>query len=142
MASILRSPQALQLTLALIKPDAVAHPLILEGVFSISGWWNSWPAGQSEPTSLPTRMPSSSGGRSWDPPECSEHAMWPQIPFVGVSASPTPATPPMVRTLWFQPAERLQPSSLTSVNSAGMRRKSPSCAVALCAIAQREVSTM
>lgn len=30
MASILRSPQALQLTLALIKPDAVAHPLILE----------------------------------------------------------------------------------------------------------------
>ncbi|XP_025232895.1 nucleoside diphosphate kinase 6 isoform X3 [Theropithecus gelada] len=182
MASILRSPQALQLTLALIKPDAVAHPLILEavhqqilsnkflivrmrellwrkedcqrfyrehegplslqGVFSISGWWNSWPAGQSEPTSLPTRMPSSYGGRSWDPPECSEHATWPQIPFVGVSASPIPATPPTVRTLWFQPAERLQPSSLTSVNSAGMRRKSPSCAVALCAIAQREVSTM
>uniref|UniRef100_A0A2K6LFJ6 NME/NM23 nucleoside diphosphate kinase 6 n=1 Tax=Rhinopithecus bieti TaxID=61621 RepID=A0A2K6LFJ6_RHIBE len=32
MASILRSPQALQLTLALIKPDAVAHPLILEAV--------------------------------------------------------------------------------------------------------------
>lgn len=30
MTSILRSPQALQLTLALIKPDAVAHPLILE----------------------------------------------------------------------------------------------------------------
>ncbi|XP_039083914.1 nucleoside diphosphate kinase 6 isoform X1 [Hyaena hyaena] len=32
MTSILRSPQALQLTLALIKPDAVAHPLILEAV--------------------------------------------------------------------------------------------------------------
>ncbi|CAK6435941.1 unnamed protein product, partial [Pipistrellus nathusii] len=32
MASVLRSPQALQLTLALIKPDAVAHPLILEAV--------------------------------------------------------------------------------------------------------------
>ncbi|XP_004834993.1 nucleoside diphosphate kinase 6 isoform X2 [Heterocephalus glaber] len=32
MMSILRSPQALQLTLALIKPDAVAHPLILEAV--------------------------------------------------------------------------------------------------------------
>lgn len=30
MTSILRSPQALQLTLALIKPDAVAHPLMLE----------------------------------------------------------------------------------------------------------------
>ena len=30
MTSILRSPQALQLTLALIKPDAVAHPLILD----------------------------------------------------------------------------------------------------------------
>ena len=30
MTSILRSPQALQLTLALVKPDAVAHPLILE----------------------------------------------------------------------------------------------------------------
>ena len=30
MTSILRNPQALQLTLALIKPDAVAHPLILE----------------------------------------------------------------------------------------------------------------
>lgn len=30
MTSILRSPRALQLTLALIKPDAVAHPLILE----------------------------------------------------------------------------------------------------------------
>ncbi|XP_066207759.1 nucleoside diphosphate kinase 6 isoform X3 [Saccopteryx leptura] len=99
MASVLRSPQALQLTLALIKPDAVAHPLILEAVhqqilsnkflivrmrelvwrkedcqrfyqeheggrsmevslghqcldegtlslqgdFSISGWWSSWP---------------------------------------------------------------------------------------------------
>ncbi|KFO33222.1 Nucleoside diphosphate kinase 6 [Fukomys damarensis] len=32
MMSVLRSPQALQLTLALIKPDAVAHPLILEAV--------------------------------------------------------------------------------------------------------------
>ncbi|XP_048190502.1 nucleoside diphosphate kinase 6 isoform X1 [Perognathus longimembris pacificus] len=32
MSSILRSPGALQLTLALIKPDAVAHPLILEAV--------------------------------------------------------------------------------------------------------------
>lgn len=32
MTSILRSPQTLQLTLALIKPDAVAHPLILEAV--------------------------------------------------------------------------------------------------------------
>ncbi|KAM6159598.1 nucleoside diphosphate kinase 6 isoform 1-T1 [Erethizon dorsatum] len=32
MTSVLRSPQALQLTLALIKPDAVAHPLILEAV--------------------------------------------------------------------------------------------------------------
>lgn len=32
MAWISRSPQALQLTLALIKPDAVAHPLILEAV--------------------------------------------------------------------------------------------------------------
>ncbi|CAH6777656.1 Nme6 [Phodopus roborovskii] len=32
MTSIFRSPQALQLTLALIKPDAVAHPLILEAV--------------------------------------------------------------------------------------------------------------
>ncbi|XP_005326921.2 nucleoside diphosphate kinase 6 isoform X2 [Ictidomys tridecemlineatus] len=32
MTSILRSPKALQLTLALIKPDAVAHPLILEAV--------------------------------------------------------------------------------------------------------------
>uniref|UniRef100_A0A2K6NZV4 NME/NM23 nucleoside diphosphate kinase 6 n=1 Tax=Rhinopithecus roxellana TaxID=61622 RepID=A0A2K6NZV4_RHIRO len=163
MASILRSPQALQLTLALIKPDAVAHPLILEAVHQqilsnkflivrmrellwrkedCQKFYQEHEAGQSEPTSLPTRMPSSSGGRSWDPPECSEHAMWPQIPFVGVSASPTPATPPTVRTLWFQPAERLQPSSLTSVNSAGMKRKSPSCAVALCAIVQREVSTM
>ena len=49
MTSILRSPQALQLTLALIKPDAVAHPLILEvrtspkpllyvgGIASVSG---------------------------------------------------------------------------------------------------------
>lgn len=32
MASVWRSPRALQLTLALIKPDAVAHPLILEAV--------------------------------------------------------------------------------------------------------------
>ncbi|EPQ07225.1 Nucleoside diphosphate kinase 6 [Myotis brandtii] len=32
MTAILRSPPALQLTLALIKPDAVAHPLILEAV--------------------------------------------------------------------------------------------------------------
>ncbi|XP_075403396.1 nucleoside diphosphate kinase 6 isoform X2 [Tenrec ecaudatus] len=32
MALLGRSPQALQLTLALIKPDAVAHPLILEAV--------------------------------------------------------------------------------------------------------------
>nr|KAF6335554.1 NME/NM23 nucleoside diphosphate kinase 6 [Pipistrellus kuhlii] len=32
MASAWRSPQALQLTLALVKPDAVAHPLILEAV--------------------------------------------------------------------------------------------------------------
>ncbi|XP_055985520.1 nucleoside diphosphate kinase 6 isoform X2 [Sorex fumeus] len=32
MTSILRSPQALQLTLALIKPDAVAHPLMLEAI--------------------------------------------------------------------------------------------------------------
>uniref|UniRef100_A0A2K6SNN4 NME/NM23 nucleoside diphosphate kinase 6 n=1 Tax=Saimiri boliviensis boliviensis TaxID=39432 RepID=A0A2K6SNN4_SAIBB len=163
MASILRSPQALQLTLALIKPDAVAHPLILEAVHQqilsnkfliirmrellwrkedCQRFYREHEVGQSEPTSSPTRMPSSSGGRSWDPPECSEHAMWPQIPFVGVLASLTPAIPPMAPTLWFQPAERLQLSSLTSVNSAGTRRKSPSCAVALCAIAQREVSTM
>eukprot|EP00074_Homo_sapiens_P085791 XP_016861000.1 nucleoside diphosphate kinase 6 isoform X4 [Homo sapiens] len=118
MASILRSPQALQLTLALIKPDAVAHPLILEAVHQqilsnkflivrmrellwrkedCQRFYREHEAGQSEPTSLPTRMPSSSGGRSWDPPECSEHAMWPQILSVGVSASLTPATPPMVR---------------------------------------------
>ncbi|KAM5154928.1 nucleoside diphosphate kinase 6-like [Callospermophilus lateralis] len=32
MTSILQSPKALQLTLALIKPDAVAHPLILGAV--------------------------------------------------------------------------------------------------------------
>ncbi|KAI5174413.1 Nucleoside Diphosphate Kinase 6 [Manis pentadactyla] len=32
MAALVRSTQALQLTLALIKPDAVAHPLILEAV--------------------------------------------------------------------------------------------------------------
>ncbi|XP_059520837.1 nucleoside diphosphate kinase 6 [Myotis daubentonii] len=32
MTATLRSPPALQLTLALIKPDAVAHPLILEAV--------------------------------------------------------------------------------------------------------------
>ncbi|XP_005006913.1 nucleoside diphosphate kinase 6 [Cavia porcellus] len=32
MASALRSPQVLQLTLALIKPDAVAHPLIMEAI--------------------------------------------------------------------------------------------------------------
>ncbi|XP_063466712.1 nucleoside diphosphate kinase 6 isoform X6 [Symphalangus syndactylus] len=118
MASILRSPQALQLTLALIKPDAVAHPLILEAVHQqilsnkflivrmrellwrkedCQRFYREHEAGQSEPTSSPTRMPSSFGGHSWDPPESSEHAMWPQIPSVGVSASPTPATPPMVQ---------------------------------------------
>ncbi|XP_005383435.1 PREDICTED: nucleoside diphosphate kinase 6 [Chinchilla lanigera] len=32
MTSALRRPQVLQLTLALIKPDAVAHPLILEAI--------------------------------------------------------------------------------------------------------------
>ncbi|KAG8524006.1 Nucleoside diphosphate kinase 6 [Galemys pyrenaicus] len=37
MTSILRNPQALQLTLALIKPDAVAHPLILETDLEVLG---------------------------------------------------------------------------------------------------------
>ncbi|XP_015471455.1 nucleoside diphosphate kinase 6 isoform X3 [Parus major] len=37
------APRRLQLTLALLKPDAVAHPLVSEGVSSTSGWWSSWP---------------------------------------------------------------------------------------------------
>uniref|UniRef100_A0ABI8AQL8 Nucleoside diphosphate kinase-like domain-containing protein n=1 Tax=Felis catus TaxID=9685 RepID=A0ABI8AQL8_FELCA len=161
MTSILRSPQALQLTLALIKPDAVAHPLILEAVHQqilsnkflivrmrellwrkedCQKFYQEHEVGQSEPTSLPARMPSSFGGH-WDPPECFKHVTWPQIQFVEVLASLTPATQPMALTLWFQPVERSRPSSLTSVNSAGMRRRSRSCAVALCAIVQREAST-
>ncbi|XP_012883544.1 PREDICTED: nucleoside diphosphate kinase 6 [Dipodomys ordii] len=32
MSTVLRSPRALQLTLALLKPDVVAHPLILEAI--------------------------------------------------------------------------------------------------------------
>uniref|UniRef100_A0A8C0CX83 NME/NM23 nucleoside diphosphate kinase 6 n=1 Tax=Balaenoptera musculus TaxID=9771 RepID=A0A8C0CX83_BALMU len=162
MTSILRSPQALQLTLALIKPDAVAHPLILEAVHQqilsnkflivrmrellwrkedCQKFYQEHEVGQSEPTSSPTRMPSNSGGQ-WDPPECFEHATWPQIQFVGVSASLTPVIQPMAQTLWFQPVERSQPSFPTSVNSAGMRKRSPSCAVALCATIQREASTL
>ena len=35
----------------------------------------------------------------WDPPECFEHAKWPQIQFVGVLASPTPVTQPMAQTV-------------------------------------------
>uniref|UniRef100_A0A8C0L6P0 NME/NM23 nucleoside diphosphate kinase 6 n=1 Tax=Canis lupus dingo TaxID=286419 RepID=A0A8C0L6P0_CANLU len=83
MTSILRSPQALQLTLALIKPDAVAHPLILEAVHQqilsnkflivrmkellwrkeeCQKFYQEHEADQSEPTSLPARMPSNSGG--------------------------------------------------------------------------------
>lgn len=42
MTSILRSPQALQLTLALIKPDAVAHPLILEVRRNLKPLLYSW----------------------------------------------------------------------------------------------------
>uniref|UniRef100_A0A9L0KJN8 NME/NM23 nucleoside diphosphate kinase 6 n=1 Tax=Equus asinus TaxID=9793 RepID=A0A9L0KJN8_EQUAS len=83
MTSILRSPQALQLTLALIKPDAVAHPVILEAVHQqilsnkflivrmrellwrkedCQKFYQEHEVGQSEPTSSPARMPSSSGG--------------------------------------------------------------------------------
>uniref|UniRef100_A0A8C2SDR3 NME/NM23 nucleoside diphosphate kinase 6 n=1 Tax=Capra hircus TaxID=9925 RepID=A0A8C2SDR3_CAPHI len=162
MTSILRSPQALQLTLALIKPDAVAHPLILEAVHQqilsnkflivrmrellwrkedCQKFYREHEVGRSEPTSSPTRMPSSSGG-PWAPPECFEHATWPQIQFVGVSASPTPGTRPTAQTLWFQPVERLQPSSRISVNSTGTRKRSPSCAVALCTTVPRVASTL
>ena len=42
MTSILRSPQALQLTLALVKPDAVAHPLILEVRTRLSLYCMPW----------------------------------------------------------------------------------------------------
>uniref|UniRef100_A0A0G2JGJ8 NME/NM23 nucleoside diphosphate kinase 6 n=1 Tax=Mus musculus TaxID=10090 RepID=A0A0G2JGJ8_MOUSE len=83
MTSILRSPQALQLTLALIKPDAVAHPLILEAVHQqilsnkflivrtrelqwkledCRRFYREHEVGQSEPISLPTKMPSNFGG--------------------------------------------------------------------------------
>ena len=34
----------------------------VEGIFSLSSWWSSWPVGQSEPKSSPTRMSSRSGG--------------------------------------------------------------------------------
>lgn len=47
----------------------------------------------------------------------------------------------LLQTLWFQPVERLQPSSLTSVSSAGTRKRSPSCAVAPCATVPRAAST-
>uniref|UniRef100_A0A670JH70 NME/NM23 nucleoside diphosphate kinase 6 n=1 Tax=Podarcis muralis TaxID=64176 RepID=A0A670JH70_PODMU len=44
MRAVLHAPRrVLQLTLAIIKPDAVAHPLFLEGVSSTRGWWSSWP---------------------------------------------------------------------------------------------------
>lgn len=47
----------------------------------------------------------------------------------------------LLQTPWLQPVERSQPSSLTSANSTGMRRRSPVCAVALCDTAQRAAST-
>lgn len=47
-----------------------------------------------------------------------------------------------LQTQWFQPVERLQPSSPISVNSAGTSRRSPSCAVALCTTVLRVASTL
>ena len=47
-----------------------------------------------------------------------------------------------LQTLWFQPVERLQPSSRISVNSTGTRKRSPSCAVALCTTVPRVASTL
>lgn len=49
---------------------------------------------------------------------------------------------PPLQTQWFQPVERLQPSSPISVNSAGTSRRSPSCAVALCTTVLRVASTL
>lgn len=57
---------------------------------------------------------------------------------MGVCASLTPEMLPVAQTPWF----RLQPSSLTSVNSAGMRRRNPSCGVVLCTTVQRKAFTV
>lgn len=59
---------------------------------------------------------------------------------MGVCASLTPEMLPVAQTPWF----RLQPSSLTSVNSAGMRRRrrNHGCTVVLCTTVQRKAFTV
>ncbi|KAB0392997.1 hypothetical protein E2I00_014771, partial [Balaenoptera physalus] len=122
---ILRSPHALHLTLALIKP-AVVHPLILEAVHQqiqsnkflivqmreflwrkedcqkfyqeFGGVHGQWANLSLNPPPQGCH-PDLEDPEGWDPPECFEHATWPQIQFVGVLASPTPVTQAMAQTV-------------------------------------------
>ncbi|XP_020833063.1 nucleoside diphosphate kinase 6 isoform X1 [Phascolarctos cinereus] len=156
-------PSLLQLTLALIKPDAVAHPLILEAIHQqilssqllivrtrdlvwrredCQRFYQEHAVAQSGPTYWLTRTLSSSGGPSWGQPGCSELATWPPTLSVEALASRTHAIPPMAQTRWSLPAERSRPSSLTSASAAGTRRRSPCCAWALCTMMQREAFTV
>ncbi|XP_078004349.1 nucleoside diphosphate kinase 6 isoform X2 [Phascolarctos cinereus] len=146
-------PSLLQLTLALIKPDAVAHPLILEAIHQqilssqllivrtrdlvwrredCQRFYQEHAVAQSGPTYWLTRTLSSSGGPSWGQPGCSELATWPPTLSVEALASRTHAIPPMAQTRWSLPAERSRPSSLTSASAAAAGEKKMMSAQAHC----------
>ncbi|XP_043297780.1 nucleoside diphosphate kinase 6 isoform X3 [Cervus elaphus] len=159
MTSILRSPQALQLTLALIKPDAVAHPLILEAVHQqiLSNKF------------LIVRMRE----LLWRKEDCQKFYREHEGRFFYQRLVEFMASGPIrayilahkdAIQLWrtvmgptrvFR-ARHVAPDSIRgsfgltdtrntthgSVNSAGTRRRSPSCAVALCTTVPRVASTL
>ncbi|XP_039693571.1 nucleoside diphosphate kinase 6-like isoform X3 [Pteropus medius] len=159
MTSILRSPRALQLTLALIKPDAVAHPLILEAVHQqiLSNKF----------LIVRTRE------LLWRKEDCRSFYQEHEGRFFYQRLVEFMASGPirayilahkdaiqLWRTLMgptrvFR-ARHVAPDSIRgsfgltdtrntthgSVNSAGMRKRSPSCAVAPCTTVRREASTV
>ncbi|XP_050826039.1 nucleoside diphosphate kinase 6 isoform X2 [Serinus canaria] len=152
----------LQLTLALLKPDAVAHPLVCEAVHAAilrhrflivrakevrcgaeqsRRFYREHAVAPCGLTSWPMRMLSLSGDPSWDPLKCSEPDTATQTPSEVPMALRTPGTRPMAQTHLPQPAEKLPFSSPSLTSSAGTSRTSRGCGAGSCCTARRSACT-
>ncbi|XP_064354491.1 nucleoside diphosphate kinase 6 isoform X3 [Dromaius novaehollandiae] len=153
----------LQLTLALLKPDAVAHPLVLEAVHETilsnrflivrakelrcgreegRRFYREHAAAPCGLISWLMKTLSPSGDPLWDPPKYSEPGTACRTPSEELMALRTPGIPRMAQIHQHQPAEKLPSSSQSSTNSSGTSRTSHVCAVGRCITTQRNASTV
>ncbi|XP_062446785.1 nucleoside diphosphate kinase 6 isoform X2 [Rhea pennata] len=162
MAVAGRAARPLQLTLALLKPDAVAHPLVLEAVHETilsnrflivrakelrcgredsRRFYREHAAAPCGLISWLMKMLSCSGDPLWDPPKYSKPEIACRTPSEELMVLLIPGIPRMAQIHQHQPAEKLPSSSQSSTNSSGTSRMSHICAVGRYITTQRSVST-